>query len=234
MPLRDAVLLSWELRSYRAALEQNGPVFFRSRRAGHSWLSAPHWPAGARPHQECRQRFRYASLVFIAPPWREIFWQDCERRQPLDEAERIYHALASIYTQLGYELVPLLLAPVEARLRLSWPRRACSLSPDVKKAGNDPAFLCSLESIYSAGASTISRPRPSVTLASTNEITAQSVMPATIGSGVPSKNTPAMPMATAPIAKCSVPISAEAVPAIAPCSSMASTEVVGITRPRNP
>lgn len=27
----------------------------RSRRAGHSWLSTPHWPAGARPRQECRR-----------------------------------------------------------------------------------------------------------------------------------------------------------------------------------
>ena len=38
-------------------------------------------------------------------------------------------------------------------------------------------------------------------------------------------------MATAPASICSVPISAEAVPAISPCASSASTAVVGITCP---
>jgi len=46
------------------------------------------------------------------------------------------------------------------------------------------------------------------------EITAQSVMPAPIGSGVPSKNTPATPMAEAAHGEVRVPISADAVPAI--------------------
>ena len=55
------------------------------------------------------------------------------------------------------------------------------------------------------------------------EMTAQAAMPVTIGSGVPSKNTLTIAMATAAIANCSVPISAEAVPAISPCASSAST-----------
>jgi predicted ATPase len=61
--------------------------------------------------------FRYHPRVFVAPPWPEIFAQDEERRQTLDEAERTYHALVGVYTELGYELVPLPLVPVEARLR---------------------------------------------------------------------------------------------------------------------
>ena len=40
-----------------------------------------------------------------------------------------------------------------------------------------------------------------------------------------------MPIPSAPISICSVPSSAEAVPAMAPCSSSASTELVGITMP---
>lgn len=35
----------------------------------------------------------------------------------LDEAERTYYALTGVYTELGYELVPLPQVPVEARLR---------------------------------------------------------------------------------------------------------------------
>ncbi|TIX86346.1 MAG: hypothetical protein E5V24_15965, partial [Mesorhizobium sp.] len=125
--LFDAVLLSWELRSYRAALEQNGPVFFnRGVPDTLSYLRLTGLPVPDHI-RNAAERFRYASPAFIAPPWPEIFRQDSERKQTLDEAERTYHALASIY---------------EARLRLSWPRRACSLSPGVKKAGNDPAFSC--------------------------------------------------------------------------------------------
>lgn len=35
----------------------------------------------------------------------------------MDEAERTFHALVAVYTELGYELVPLPLAPVETQLR---------------------------------------------------------------------------------------------------------------------
>ena len=57
-------------------------------------------------------------------------------------------------------------------------------------------------------------------------------MVATIGSDVPSKNTLEITIITAPVTICSVPPSAEAMPAIGPCSSSASTMVEGMTRPR--
>lgn len=122
LPWRDQALfaelmLSWELRSYRGAIEQKGPVFFDRGvpdTLGYlrlSGLAVPQHVSAA------ADRFRYNSRVFIAPPWPEIFAQDEERKQTLDEAERTYHALVGVYTELGYELVPLPLAPVEARLR---------------------------------------------------------------------------------------------------------------------
>jgi predicted ATPase len=122
LPWRDQALfaelmLSWELRSYQGAIEQKGPVFFDRGvpdTLGYlrlSGLAVPQHVSAA------ADRFRYNSRVFIAPPWPEIFAQDEERKQTLDEAERTYHALVGVYTELGYELVPLPLAPVEARLR---------------------------------------------------------------------------------------------------------------------
>jgi predicted ATPase len=60
--------------------------------------------------------FRYHRHVFIAPPWPEIFAQDRERKQTLEEAERTYAAMVDVYTELGYELVELPRAPVAARL----------------------------------------------------------------------------------------------------------------------
>ena len=56
-------------------------------------------------------------------------------------------------------------------------------------------------------------------------------MPITIGSGLPVANSTTTPMARAPLSICSVPSRADAVPAMAPCFSSASTEVVGITSP---
>lgn len=60
-------------------------------------------------------RFRYNRLVFIAPPWREIYAPDAERRQSWAEAEVTCQAMARVYTDLGYCLVWLPIAPVDVR-----------------------------------------------------------------------------------------------------------------------
>jgi predicted ATPase len=123
LPWRDSALfaelmLSWEMRSYQAAREQTGrPVFFDRGVAdtlGYLRLSGLPVPEHIRVAAD---RFRYNPRVFVAPPWPEIFAQDEERRQTLDEVERTYDVLAGVYTELGYELIPLPLAPVEERLR---------------------------------------------------------------------------------------------------------------------
>ena len=122
LPWRDQTLfaelmLSWELRSYQHAIEQPGPVFFDRGvpdTLGYLRLSGLPVPQHV---DVAADRFRYNPRVFVAQPWPEIFAQDEERKQTLDEAERTYDALVGVYTELGYELVPLPLAPVETRLR---------------------------------------------------------------------------------------------------------------------
>ena len=122
LPWRDRALfaelmLSWEMRSYQVARGLPGPVFFdRGVPDTLGYLRLSGLPAPQHVNSAAG-RFRYNPRVFVAPPWPDIFAQDEERRQTLDEAERTYHALAGVYTELGYELVPLPLAPVEARLR---------------------------------------------------------------------------------------------------------------------
>jgi predicted ATPase len=46
----------------------------------------------------CRQ-CRYVSLVFLAPPWREIYETDSERKQDFAEAERTFHQTMEVYRQ---------------------------------------------------------------------------------------------------------------------------------------
>jgi predicted ATPase len=58
---------------------------------------------------------RYAQLVFAAPPWREIYAQDAERKQDFAEAERTYDAVTAVYRDHGYELVELPRANVATR-----------------------------------------------------------------------------------------------------------------------
>ena len=122
LPWRDRALfaelmLSWELRSWHAAFTKSGPVFF-DRGApdtiGYLRLCGLPIPEHA---TSAAEKFRYARRVFAAPPWPEIFTQDEERKQTLDEAERTFRSVTTAYAELGYELVPLPRVPVEERVQ---------------------------------------------------------------------------------------------------------------------
>jgi predicted ATPase len=60
--------------------------------------------------------YRYNRRVFISPPWPEIFEQDRERKQTPEEAARTYRSMVATYSELGYELVEIPRASVDARL----------------------------------------------------------------------------------------------------------------------
>jgi predicted ATPase len=109
------LMLSWEMRSYRAALKLTGAVIFdRGIPDVGGYLRVNHLPVP--PHVERAARmFRYHCRVFIAPPWPEIFVHDAERKQSFAEAEATYKAMVETYSELGYELVELPLAALEQR-----------------------------------------------------------------------------------------------------------------------
>lgn len=121
LPARDPVLfaelmLSWELQSYRSAQARPGPIFFDRGVpdiAGYYRLIGRTVP----PHvATAADRFRYNRRVFAAPPWKEIFGQDAERKQSFDEAVRTFEAVTGAYRDFGYELVLLPLAPIPQRV----------------------------------------------------------------------------------------------------------------------
>jgi predicted ATPase len=111
------LMLSWDIRSYRWALTQPGPVFFDHAVpcvAGYFRLLGLDVPE----HVEAAvAAFPYRPQVFIAPPWPEIYRTDDERHQSLDEAQRTYEAMAETYAQYGYDLVELPRADPCARMR---------------------------------------------------------------------------------------------------------------------
>ena len=122
LPWRDPqafaeLMLCWEMRSYHLAQEQAGPVFFdRGVPDVIGYLRMLGLPV---PHhmEEAAATFRYHRRVFIAPPWPDIFRQDSERKQSLDEAVRTYEAMVEVYGAYGYELVELPRSSVEQRVR---------------------------------------------------------------------------------------------------------------------
>lgn len=61
--------------------------------------------------------YRYSKIVFIAPPWEEIYQHDEERKQDWNEAVATYQNIKNGYTDAGYNLVELPKAPVDERVQ---------------------------------------------------------------------------------------------------------------------
>lgn len=114
--LFSEMMLSWDIRSYRMAEQLYGPVFFdRGLLDVLGYLRLVGQPFPAHMEKAARE-FRYNTRVFVAPPWKEIFQQDSERKQDFAEAVRTYQVM-SIYSEFGYELIEIPRGSVEERVR---------------------------------------------------------------------------------------------------------------------
>lgn len=109
------LMLERSIASYREYAEVKGTIFFDrgipdalcySRLAGLA--------LGEEIMAACCE-WRYATRVFLAPPWEEIYVTDPERWQSFDEAVRTYELMVDAYRDCGYEVVEIPRVPVEAR-----------------------------------------------------------------------------------------------------------------------
>ena len=132
LPWRDRALfaelmLNFDLRSYHEAQATEAPVFFdRGVPDSIGYLRLGGLPVPEHV-ERAAQAFRYAGIVFAAPPWREIYARDAERKQDFTEAERTYDAVTAAYRELGYELVELPRADVGTRAAFVLDRVRASL-----------------------------------------------------------------------------------------------------------
>jgi predicted ATPase len=122
-------IMSWDMRSYREAEASDGPVFFDrgipDMAGGYAMLGL-----GVPAHVRAAiAAFRYHPVVFLAPPWREIYSTDTERKQSFAEAERTCQAMAAAYTEAGYELIQLPFVPLAERLRFVLETAAQTTAP---------------------------------------------------------------------------------------------------------
>jgi len=110
------LMLSWDMRSYDAAGECAGPVFFdRGVPDVLGYLRLVGIAARQHVHNAALA-FRYSPKVFVTPPWPDIYRQDRERKQDFDEAVRTYDSLVATYAELKYELVEIPRLPIDERL----------------------------------------------------------------------------------------------------------------------
>jgi len=113
--LYTELMLAWEIRSFEEA-QENGRICLFDRGipdlVGYCRLTGRTVP----PHiRKAVELFRYNETVFILPPWPDIYIQDAERSQSLEEAERTYEAMRKAYAESGYRLVHLPRASVKER-----------------------------------------------------------------------------------------------------------------------
>ena len=66
---------------------------------------------------EAVHKYHYNKKVFIFPFWREIYATDSERKQDVEEAEKTYHAIKSVYEELGYRTMTVPCLPPSLRAR---------------------------------------------------------------------------------------------------------------------
>lgn len=62
------------------------------------------------------QKYRYAPLVFVTPPWPEIFVNDTIRTETFEEAVRIHQSVIDTYSGLNYKIIELPLLAVSQRV----------------------------------------------------------------------------------------------------------------------
>lgn len=60
--------------------------------------------------------YRYASSVFVTPPWKEIYTTDHVRKETYEEAVKIHRMIVETYLALDYQIIDLPLVPVADRV----------------------------------------------------------------------------------------------------------------------
>ena len=137
------LILSWSIEAFESVSERVRPVFFdrgipellgdaieedpikrKSRRSDR--------PAAPRHIQRAAELFRYNSNVFIAPPWKEIYCTDTERKGDFDHAIEAYRETVDVYLKCGYSLIELPCVPPEIRASFVMEQVSALADPESK------------------------------------------------------------------------------------------------------
>jgi len=91
-------VLARSIKDYETAQSLKGPVFFDR--------GFPEWVRflgnSAKPNLIAAAQCRYASMVFLAEPWPEIYMCDHYRQHSFERAAKSYEPTISAYIEAGY------------------------------------------------------------------------------------------------------------------------------------
>jgi len=111
------LLLARYMDVFEEVVERTRPVFFdRGIPEAIGWSRLLN-VSTLEHHRAAARIYRYASKVFVTPPWPEIFKQDEERRHSFDEALAQYSLALEVYLRCGYELIEIPKLPVSERVK---------------------------------------------------------------------------------------------------------------------
>jgi predicted ATPase len=99
------LMLTRGIADYKGAAAADEPVFFDrgiAELAGYWKLIGLPVPEHVRA---AARDYRSNAIVLLAPPWREIYRQDAERKQDWDEAVRTFDLVREAYVEAGYRPV---------------------------------------------------------------------------------------------------------------------------------
>jgi len=110
-------LLEGRVKQYQEADKLNKPIIFFDR-------GIPDVNAYLKySKQEIPEEFEritrshpYDRLVFMMPPWDEIYTNDAERYESFNQAQLIHNKLVNYYKELGYYLIFVPFGPVDKRV----------------------------------------------------------------------------------------------------------------------
>lgn len=112
LPWRDRqafaeLMFRQSVQDFNSIEEDAGPVFFDRGipdTLGYLQLCGLQVP---NEMTNAAKKLRYSDIVFLTPPWKEIYQNDKERKQSFEEAVETYKVMKKIYGSLGYHLTEL-------------------------------------------------------------------------------------------------------------------------------
>jgi predicted ATPase len=120
------LMLARGIADYERIADGDEPVFFDrgiAELAGYFRLIGGPIPARV---VRAAEIYRTNTMVFLAPPWREIYRQDRERKQDWAEAVRTFELVQDAYIEAGYEPVEIPRYAASTWLRMKLTRRAAA------------------------------------------------------------------------------------------------------------
>ncbi|MCC8144847.1 MAG: AAA family ATPase [Bacteroidales bacterium] len=102
--LYSSLMLTYSLHDFNQRINSNDIYFFdRGIPDVYGYERLMKLPDNPRLQKTVKE-FRYNPVVFILPPWKQIYENDKEWKQDFEEAKATYEIMCEIYKELEYEL----------------------------------------------------------------------------------------------------------------------------------